>query len=345
MKKIFTVFAMLCVAFVASQARDTLSIVIVGDIMMGMNYPDNSPRLPPKDGAEIFSHTHSFLTSGDFAIGNLEGVLLDKGGTPKSCRSNCYRFRMPERYARYLYDAGFRIMNVANNHSRDFGESGMKSTLRVLDEHNIKYAGFKNSCESTILEYDGLKIGFCGFAPNTGTVSVNDYTRAVEIVKDLRQSCDYVIVSMHAGAEGTKYTRVTRQRETYLGENRGNVYEFAHKMIDAGADMIVGHGPHVVRGIEMYKNKFIAYSLGNFCTPVGMNKSGKTGYAPAIKVVMDKSGNFIGGEILSAIQTGSENGPIPDAERKVVQEIRNLSTMDFPESKLQINDDGTIVIK
>jgi len=227
---------------------DTLySIVMAGDIMMGTNYP-SSFSLPPNDGKDILDGVKEYLEYADVTIGNLEGTLLNSGGTPKVCGdpSHCVSFRMPEHYAGYLKDAGFDIMSVANNHSGDMGEIGRKSTVTTLESYKIKYAGYA-TCPTTIFEKDGFKFGFTSFAPNTGTQSLNDEDAAIKTVKELKKKCDILIVSFHGGAEGTGAQRVTRRREIFLGEDRGNVYEFAHSMIDAGADVVFGQGPHVRR--------------------------------------------------------------------------------------------------
>ena len=128
--------------------------------------------------------------------------------------------------------------------------------------------GYLVACEilhqrSTMFEKDGIKYGFCAFAPNRGTVSINEISNAVNIVANLDSLCDIVIVSFHGGAEGSKHTHITRSNEIYLGENRGNPYKFARDVIDAGADIVFGHGPHVTRAIDLYKDRFIAYNMRN----------------------------------------------------------------------------------
>jgi hypothetical protein len=160
----------------------------------------------------------------------------------------------------------------------------------------------------------------------------------------LNDSCDIVIVSMHAGAEGSKYNHITRKDEIFVGENRGNPYSFAHRAIDAGADIVWGHGPHVVRAVDLYKDRFIAYSLGNFATYGTINVNGISGYAPIIEVEMDRSGKFIRGKIHSAIQHKGE-GPRWDSSYRAAKEIRDLTLQDFPESSLSISEAGDMAIR
>jgi hypothetical protein len=329
-------------------AQKTVSIIGVGDIMMGTSYPDTpaGAYMPADSGRKLFAEVTPYFKTADIVFGNLEGVLLNKGGSPKKCNnpSICYTFRMPEYYIKNLTNAGFNVMNIANNHTHDFGCEGVLNTYKVLTDAKIQVAGLENVCEYAVFEKDGIKYGFCGFAPNTGTVSINNYAKAKEIVTHLSAECDIVIVSFHGGAEGSSRNRVTKQRETFLGENRGNVYEFAHLCIDWGADVIFGHGPHVPRALELYKDRFIAYSLGNFCTPYKINIAGNGGYAPIVKVVTDSKGKFISGELKSTTQ-GDRTGPKYDVQKICIKEIRKLTDLDFPNGELDISEEGMLTKK
>lgn len=322
--------------------EDTLyAIVMTGDIMMGTNYL-SSYSLPPDDGKYLFDDVKEYLESADVTIGNLEGPLLNSGGTPKECieTENCVSFRMPEHYAEYLKHAGFDIMSLANNHSGDMGETGRKSTVKTLNHYGIKYAGYISS-PTTIFVKDNIKFGFTSFAPNAGTQDLNDMKSAVKTVSELRKKCDILIVSFHGGGEGTGYQHVTRRREYYLGEDRGNVYDFAHAVIDAGADVVFGHGPHVARAIELYKDKIIAYSLGNFCTYGKFGLSGALGLAPLFKIYINKKGDFVKGRIFPVKQV-KRGIPVIDDSYSIVSIIQKLTKQDFPETKIVIYDDGKI---
>ena len=319
-----------------------VSIIGVGDIMLGTNYP-SAANLPPNDGKDVLRDTRDVLRSADVTFGNLEGVLLDAGGSPKNCSNPkiCYNFRMPERYVNYLVDAGFDVVSVANNHNGDFGLQGRENTQKVLKKAGINFAGLENVCETTTFTINGIKYGFCAFAPNNGTVRITDIPKAKQLVSELDKVCDIVIVSFHGGAEGKSYNRVPKKPETFIGENRGNVYEFAHAVIDAGADVVFGHGPHVVRGVELYKDRFIIYSLGNFATAGGINVGGISGYAPIVKVFTDEKGVFVKGQIYSFIQE-YRIGPLKDDKNLVIKEIKRLTELDFPNTKIKISDDGMI---
>ncbi len=321
----------------------TIKLMAVGDIMMGTNFPDDS-YLPPH-GKGPFDDVNHILTQADILFGNLEGTLTDEGENAKRCSdpSKCYSFRSPESYGKYLEETGFDVMSIANNHIGDFGEIGIKNTSKTLEKHNIAYAGVFAQ-PYTIFEKNGITYGFCAFAPNKDCVKIHNLTNAKKIVSELKEKADIVIVSFHGGAEGLKHTHVTRKTERFYGEDRGNVYLFAHTMIDAGADVVLGHGPHVSRAFEVYKNKFIAYSLGNFCTYSRFNLTGIKGYAPIAEVDIDLEGNFIKGMLHSAKQI-DEVYPFMDEKKRALKEIKKLTEEDFPESKLIFEEDGSFTQK
>ena len=326
-------------------AKDNLiSIIGVGDIMPGSNYPDAS-SLPPEDGKYIFDGVKEYLQDADITCGNLEGTLLDRGGTPKKCRDssgNCHSFRIPTRYAEYMSDAGFDFMNLANNHSGDMGSEGRESTYKTLEKCEISFAGTLEY-PVAILESGGVKYGFAGFAPNTGTVSIINLDKAGEIISDLKKDVDIVIVFFHGGAEGLSAQRVTGNDEVYLGEKRGNVLEFAHAVIDAGADVVFGSGPHVTRAVELYKGRFIAYSLGNFCTYGKFGLNGQMGIAPIAKIFLNKKGEFIKGEFIPVKQV-RRGFPVIDESNTAIKTVKNLTEKDFPKTRLEIDEDGKIFL-
>ncbi len=318
----------------------TVSIIGTGDIMLGSNYPSDND-LPPNEGKDLFQNVKTILQDADVTFGNLEGCFLNEGGAPKACKSGCYFFRMPDKYVNHLLDAGFDVMNIANNHMGDFGQEGRMNTVKVLRDADLNFAGLKDICETTQFEINGIKYGFCGFAPNSGTVKITEIQYAKKLVSALNSVCDVVIVSFHGGAEGKSYSRVTKKIENFYGENRGNVYEFAHAVIDAGADIVFGHGPHVVRAVELYKDRFIAYSLGNFCTSGSFSISGISGYAPIVKITTTAEGKFISGQIISALQL-DKTGPVLDEKNLVVKEIKRLTELDFPNTNLIITEEGNV---
>ena len=323
--------------------KTEFTIIGVGDIMLGSNYPFE--YLLPKNDANILQNTQNILKNADITVGNLEGTLFDNGGTPKSCNNPnlCYAFRMPSKYGKYLKEAGFDYLSIANNHSNDFGEIGIKETIKNLDNLGIKYSGIKDISESTILEKDGKKFGFISFSPNSATLKLNDYNYAKKLISELKSKVDIVIVMFHGGAEGANAEHITKRHEIFHGEDRGNVYEFAHFAIDNGADVIFGQGSHVTRAVELYKNKFISYSGGNFATFGKINISGSMGIAPIFKIRIDNKGDFISGEIIPVRQTYKSLGPFIDSEKLAIKKIISLNKSDFPNGNgLSINEEGKI---
>lgn len=319
----------------------TVTIIGVGDMMLGTNYP--AGHLPPNDGKNLLDSVKDILMDADVTFGNAEGTYAGNKGKVKKCGNPkvCYAFRSPTHYAGYLKEAGFDMVSIANNHSGDFGDVGREITMQSLKEYGLKYAGLL-SCPTTIFEKDGLKYGLAAFAPNSGTVSIKDIDAAKEIVKGLDTICDIVIVSFHGGGEGRAQQHVPRKIENYIGENRGDVYAYSHAVIDAGADVVFGHGPHVTRAIELYNNRLICYSLGNFATYSRFSLTGESGVAPIVKVTTDTKGNFIQAHITPIKQEG-EGIPTPDRDAKwALKLIQELTKADFPETPLVIGEDGVV---
>ena len=320
---------------------DTVTVIGVGDMMLGTNFPDEK-YLPPDSGKYLLAGVKDALQAADITFGNLEGVVLNDGGDPKNCKNPkiCYLFRSPEYMMTQIKNAGFDILSTANNHAGDFGEPGRINTKKVLDSLGLAHAG---SIEKpyTIFQKGKVRYGIAAFAPNKGTPMIDDIPSAMNTIKMLDSLSDIVIVSFHGGAEGKDHMHVTRDTEYFYGENRGNVYEFSHSLIDAGADIIFGHGPHVPRAIEVYKDRFIAYSLGNFCTYARFNLSEENGYAPIIKVYVNNEGKFHKGLIISAIQTGL-GVPVIDEKNRAAKLIRSLTEEDFQEAEIVIGDSGVI---
>ena len=326
------------------QPQDSLlTIAMCGDIMMGTDYP--TVRLPQNGGADIFSDVKQLFLDADLSAGNLEGVICDGGKCAKDVgKANTYAFRTPESFAHLLTEAGFDYLNLANNHTNDFGPDGRKRTREVLEHLGIAYSGLPD-CESVIVEKGGVRYGICSFGQNSYTLKHTDTASVTRIVTALRPRCDILMVTFHGGAEGTKYSHLPDGPETYLGENRGNLRAFAHRCVDLGADIVFGHGPHVVRAVECYKGHLIAYSLGNFCTTYGINVAGLTGYAPVLVARITRDGRFVDGRIHSFIQSPG-TGPRLDPTDKVAQHMRALSEADFRGNcGLDISDNGTLTPK
>ena len=243
----------------AQPMPDSVCIAATGDIMLGTSYPDKT-TLPPDGAKSSFKNVAGELQNADVVFGNLEGTLLDTGA-PANYKmhllSKAYLFRMPQNYGNVLKAAGFNVLSLANNHIGDFGRT---STMKVLDSLGINYGG-QLAHPAAIFKIKGVTFGFCAFAPNAQALPIRDLKNAAELIRKLKQRCDIVIVSFHGGGEGVAFQHVPMVEESFSREKRGNVRAFAHTAIDAGADIILGNGPHVCRAMELYKNRLIAYSL------------------------------------------------------------------------------------
>jgi poly-gamma-glutamate capsule biosynthesis protein CapA/YwtB (metallophosphatase superfamily) len=318
----------------------TLTVAAVGDIMLGTDFPKNI--LPDDDGAGFLGEVTPILTSADIAFGNLEGVLLDGGEPVKECKdpSVCHLFRSPTRYAQHLAAAGFDVMSLANNHAHDFGEEGRSSGMQALESVGIRHSGREGDVASW--EVGGLRVALIAFAPNIGAHALNDYARAAELVAELASRHDIVLVSFHGGAEGVDAATLPFAEETYHGEARGNVVTFAHAVIDAGADLVLGHGPHVPRALEYYNERLIAYSLGNFATYYGISVEGTKGLAPILIAELDAGGRFLRGRIESMIQV-RPGGPRPDPARGALEMMRSLTERAFGSGHIRFEPDGQFV--
>ncbi len=318
----------------------TLTVAAVGDMMLGTEYPDD--RLPGDDAAGYLAAVTPWIESADIAIGNLEGVLADGGEPGKKCSNPaaCFRFRMPTRYAQRFVDAGFDVLSVANNHARDFGEEGRTTTLRTLAAAGILASGRVGTYST--LESQGMRVAVINYAVTKNSNMLLDYLFAERTITELAANHDIVIVTFHGGAEGAQYTNVTFGEETYFDEPRGDVVRFARLAVDAGADLVLGHGPHVVRAMERYNDRLIAYSLGNFATHTGIGIDGIKGVAPILRARLDRDGRFLDGEIVSTVQRRPD-GVQPDRSGRARYLIETLSKDDFGAPGLEFRADGSLL--
>ena len=325
-------------------SNDTISLALTGDVMIGTSYP--TPRIPANDAKNVFDDVKELLINADIAVGNQEGALSDGGKCTKGSGPNSFAFRTPTRLTGNLKDAGYDYLGIANNHANDFGPEGARDTERTLDSLGIAYSGFKGHKPFAIIERAGKKIGCMAFGQNEYSMRNTEYDLLRKTIAEAKKAgAEIIIVSMHGGAEGKSMRHLPRTgHEIFLGEDRGNLREFAHIAIDAGADVVYGHGPHVTRAVELYKGHFIAYSLGNFATPYGMTLSGISGYAPVVTININGNGEFIDGKIHSFIQQPGV-GPRKDASNSVAREMRELTLSDIDDLQIDIDMEGNITRK
>ncbi len=324
-------------------ALDEVVVTAVGDVMLGSTFPDASGgELPPNDGADLLKDVTPYLKEGDVVFGNLEGPLMD-GGSSGKCRhkrpGSCYAFRVPTRYGAHLKAAGFNVMGLANNHALDFGQDGRASSRKTLETLGIAHSG--EIGDIAWLSVKNKKVAVISFATYPGAHNFLDLEDTVGVIRETRAKADIVIVSFHGGAEGVTHQHVPYSAEFFLGENRGDLRRFAHAAIDAGAQLILGSGPHVVRGMEIYHGKLIAYSLGNFATYGAINVSGVSGLSAVLKARLAADGSFLSG---CAYPTWQEKGSGPkiDSEKRILPILRSLSEEDFKQDAVQVGPNGEL---
>lgn len=327
---------------------EAVTMAFMGDVMMGTNFP--SEAYVTKDrGQSLFVDCKEHISGADIAVANLEGTCYDgdDGELRKMTNPRTYFiFRMPGDHAKVLADAGVDVVNCANNHSFDFGVTGRKSTLKTIREAGIECTGIRDLAEGCVVERSGVKFGYVSFAAScTQVLDMLDYDEVLAQLKKYRPLCDVLMVGFHGGAEGTDALHVPFKEEWYVGEDRGNVHKFAHFCIDNGADIVVGHGPHVPRAVELYKGHFIAYSLGNFCAPYRLGFAAQTGHAPLLLTkVNPRNGEFVDGRVYSYRQV-SGKGPRTDEKNLAAKDMRSLTLSDFPDTQLVMTEEGVITRK
>jgi hypothetical protein len=319
----------------------TVSIKAVGDMIPGTNFPYNKL---PENKERLFESVKSYLQGADILFGNFESTMTDYPYSSKGGGGGMlFAFRTPPSYAKIFKDVGFDILNIANNHSYDFNEQGFKDTIKNIDSNGMKAVGKRD--QIVYQNVKGVNVAFIGFS-NYGEVhnSLLELKAGAEVVKKARQKADIVVISVHAGAEGTGAQNVNNRNEFFYGENRGNMVLFSRTMIDAGADLILGHGPHVTRALELYKGKLIAYSLGNFMGYRTLSTAGALGQSLILDVKMTPKGDFVSGKIIP-IELSSQGIPSVDEDFRTVGLIRRLTKSDFPNTGLTIDDKGQILKK
>jgi poly-gamma-glutamate capsule biosynthesis protein CapA/YwtB (metallophosphatase superfamily) len=273
----------------ADAAQEPIHMVFGGDIVLGNSFVVND--IPESWDRSYFAGVRPLLKHADLVFGNLEGVLTDRSDTMKDPGSGRqFAFKFPPRYAGLLREEGFNILNVANNHAYDFREEGYLDTLHNLDQAGILPTGPRDRIETLTIR--GFKIAMLGFTYSSKFNSVFDLEHDAELVRQAKAEGAYVVVTFHAGAEGPTAIWHSNEDETFMGENRGNTVGFAHAMIDAGADLAVGHGPHVLREAECYHGHPIAYSLGNFVGVGGLSSKKMAAVSALLEVSVNKDGTL-----------------------------------------------------
>jgi len=321
----------------AAAQETTVRIAWVGDTMFG-----TATTNPPGDGAALFARVLGDLRAPDLTFGNLEGVLATGGAGKCGAQpsSTCFAFRAPPRYARGLRDAGFDVINLANNHALDYGAQGQAETLAALRSQRLAYTGLPGRI--AVVRRNGIRVAFVGFAPYRWASSLLDIPAAAALVRTATQRADVVVAAMHAGGEGSGQTHTPQGHEVAFGEDRGDTRGFAHAAIDAGADLVVGSGPHVVRGIERYHGRLIAYSLGNFAGWHNFALGGVASLTGLLDVTLDRSGRPVEGRVVSLV-AAPPGIPAHDASHGTARLMDDLSKQDFGSNAIRLTPSGRMV--
>ncbi|SRR6266568_938434 len=315
-----------------------LTLSAVGDVIMG-----NAPSLlPPNNGHGFFDPVASSLHS-DLQMANLEQPLTDDTGVGKcgagSAGKSCFQFRSPPSYAGVLKEAGFALVNLANNHAYDFGPAGHQNTRTALDGAGVKYTGPPGMI--TVVTVKGIRVAVLGFAPYPWANDLVNIPKAQDLVRRAKTQADLVIIQVHMGGEGADHTHVKPGTEIFFGENRGDPIAFSHAVIDAGADIVIGHSPHVLRALEFYKGKLIAYSLGNFAGYHALGTGGVVGISAILRVTLRRDGSYLSGTLVPA-QMVAPGVPRLDPQKQAISLVSGLCRADFPKTGAHLGADGAV---
>jgi hypothetical protein len=310
----------------------SVSFAFVGDTILG-----NTPRLPSQP-YHYLDPVRSYLAA-ELTFGNFEGVFTtdSTGKCGTSSGSTCFQFRNPPKFAHVFAHDGYDVLNLANNHSHDFGAAGVRSTTQAITDAGMQYDGLPG--QITYVTRNGIRVAFVGFAPYSETNNLLDLTTARKLIRAADAHANVVVVYMHAGAEGANADHVTGTEEHYLGEDRGNAKKFAHMAVDNGASIVIASGPHVMRGMQFYKHRLIAYSLGDFANYWNFDTSGVLGHSGILRITLTDTGAYKRARLVSVHLTTAGR---PYHRSGSVAFVRTLSNDDFGTSAPRFSSSGVI---
>ncbi|MFB7844326.1 CapA family protein [Microbacterium sp. NPDC056052] len=320
----------------SAQHAGEVGIGATGDILLY----DASRTVPADHGAGHFDRVRPWFTQ-DLVTGNLEQAISPDTGHDKCGKdADCLAFRSDPDSVAGL--AGFDILNLANNHSRDFGQAGYDETRAALAGAGIRAVGGRD--EIVYTRVGGITMAMIGFAPYGEFNRLTDLRRVSAVVRAAAARADVVIVQAHMGAEGPNADAVTPGTETMYGEDRGDPVAFSHAAIDAGADLVLGHGPHVLRGMEWYHGRLIAYSLGNFGGGGVFGKDPATRYGAYLSVRLRADGTVIAGRVQSVRFDYLDRVPVPDPDGGAARLMDQRGHRDFHGAAVRVGPDGVIAM-
>ena len=300
-----------------------VSLTWGGDVTLGSSF-----GRPPRAGWPQLAPIAPVLRRSDLTVVNYEGTFAPGGASKCGAgSSNCFAFQAPARNARTLRRAGVDAVNLANNHAHDFGDRGYASTRRALQRAGVNATGAPG--EIRLMRRNGTRLVLVGFSTYPWSAPLNDAGEVRRLVRRAARRADIVIVLFHAGAEGADRTHVPHGHEHAFGEDRGFLRAFARTAIGAGADVVLGSGPHALRGLELYRHRLIAYSLGNLTGWHNFNTSGAVlSLSALVTADLSRTGRFVRGEI-DSLRLDGIGVPHRDPAQRAAGLIRRLSHSDF----------------
>jgi Bacterial capsule synthesis protein PGA_cap len=316
-------------------ARAPITLQWVGDMAIS-----STLGLPPGGVYNAVAPLAPTLHDADITLGNLEGTLSVGGGSKcgaGSAGGTCFAFQAPPSTAYALRRLGFELVNQANNHAQDFGPSGHAQTIAALRRAGLAWTG--DPGQITYLTTHGVRVAFLGFAPYGYASNLLDIPAAEAMVRTAARHAAIVVVIIHAGAEGSDQLHTPSGTQYYLGEDRGDARLFAHSVIRAGASVVFGSGPHVIRGVQRYRGHLIAYSLGNFIGYRTLGGGGVLDDSGIMRVSLDPAtGRVVAARwIPVTLTSGIPRLAAGDGDAPLVA---SLSLQDFPNSHFEIGADG-----
>ena len=338
--------------------RDTATVRFCagGDVTLGTNLDTSWTRLashrlrkpvaalPSPDS--LVSPLRTLFAGADFALLNVEGAIGEGAPPIEKCAKSiggCFALRMPSRAAQAIRGVTGRtvVANLANNHARDAGAEGLRETQRALEEAGVVVTGVDTLPTLSITQY-GDTVAFIGFSTSGGGNDLRDLAAVRRHVSRAAIGNRRVVVTMHLGAEGAGAQRTLDSTERYFDASRGNPVAFAEAATAAGADLVIGHGPHVVRAAEWRGSSLVLYSLGNLVTygPFSHREPMRRGVVACATV--DGRGS-VHDVRLHATSQRDPGRVSSDRSRRALTLIDSLSRLDFPHTGAHVKKDGAVV--
>lgn len=318
---------------------DTAATVTIG--WSGDAVPASVDRGLPADPGRLLRAVTPLTRGPDVMIGNLEGTLTDVAASSKCGpgSTDCVAFRSPPAYGRLFADAGYDVLSLANNHAHDHGSAGLAQTRQVVRAAGVLTTGGPE--EIAVRAVRGIRVAVVGFAPYGWAAPLNDPAAVTALVRRAAARADVVVVVFHGGAEGTGAQHVPAGRETAFGEDRGDLRAFARTAVAAGADAVLGSGPHVVRGAEVVAGAPVAYSVGNLVGYRTLSTVGVLGTTAILRLSFTADGRWTGGRLHATRQVPPGYAE-PDPAHTAITLIARLSREDFDPTAMRIAADGVL---